>query len=90
MSQSFDSSLPPALSKQEINDLKSNERDGTVTTSEIIAMAWDDETSFDAIERITGLAEGDVISLMRSEMKASSFRMWRKRVTGRKAKHDAL
>lgn len=57
--------------------------------SEIIAMAWDDETAFDAIERQFGLPEGDVIKLMRREMKPSSFRMWRKRVSGRKAKHEA-
>ncbi|MEM0900360.1 MAG: TIGR03643 family protein [Pseudomonadota bacterium] len=56
--------------------------------SEIIAMAWDDETSFDAIERATGLAEKQVIQLMRANMKPSSFRMWRKRVSGRKTKHD--
>ena len=56
-------------------------------TSEIIAMAWDDHTTFESIERQFGLSEPDVIRLMRREMKASSFRMWRKRVTGRKAKH---
>lgn len=56
--------------------------------SEIIAMAWDDETAFDAIERQFGLSEPEVIKLMRREMKASSFRMWRKRVSGRKAKHE--
>ena len=55
--------------------------------SEIIAMAWDDETSFEAIERQFGLNEADVIELMRREMKPSSFRMWRKRVSGRGSKH---
>jgi uncharacterized protein (TIGR03643 family) len=34
-----------------------------------------------------GLQEKQVIALMRREMKDSSFRMWRKRVTGRKTKH---
>ncbi len=58
--------------------------------SEIIALAWDDETSFDAIERQFGLSEGEVIKLMRRNMKASSFRMWRKRVSGRKTKHETL
>ena len=57
-------------------------------TSEIIAMAWDDATAFESIERQFGLSEPDVIKLMRREMKASSFRMWRKRVTGRKSKHE--
>ena len=55
--------------------------------SEIIAMAWDDETSFEAIERQFGLNEADVIELMRREMKSSSFRMWRKRVSSRGSKH---
>ena len=55
--------------------------------SEIIAMAWDDETSFEAIEHQFGLNEADVIKLMRREMKPSSFRMWRKRVSGRGRKH---
>ncbi|MEO1099526.1 MAG: TIGR03643 family protein, partial [Bacteroidota bacterium] len=46
----------------------------------IIEMAWEDRTSFDAIEKQFGLTETDVIKVMRREMKASSFRMWRKRV----------
>jgi uncharacterized protein (TIGR03643 family) len=57
------------------------------TISEIIALAWDDETSFDQIKLQFGLAEGEVIRLMRQEMKPSSFRMWRKRVSGRASKH---
>ena len=55
--------------------------------SEIVGLAWADEVSFDDIEKIYGLPEKDVILLMRAEMKASSFRMWRKRVSGRKTKH---
>ena len=57
--------------------------------SGIIEMAWDDETSFEAIQAQTGLAEKDVIAIMRREMKPSSFRMWRKRVSGRSSKHRA-
>lgn len=56
--------------------------------SEIIEMAWLDDISFDAIEVQTGLSEPEVIALMRREMKPSSFRMCRKRVSGRKAKHE--
>ncbi|MEC9192366.1 MAG: TIGR03643 family protein, partial [Pseudomonadota bacterium] len=51
--------------------------------------AWDDETTFDSIERQFGLSEGELIKLMRLNMKPSSFRVWRKRVRGRKAKHGA-
>jgi len=53
----------------------------------IIEMAWEDRTPFDAIEVQFGLSEKYVISLMRREMKPSSFRMWRKRVSNRPTKH---
>ncbi len=53
----------------------------------IVEMAWEDRTPFAAIEIQFGLKEKEVIALMRKEMKSSSFRMWRKRVTGRKTKH---
>lgn len=53
----------------------------------IVEMAWEDRTPFDAIEVQFGLSEKQVIALMRREMKPSSFRMWRERVTGRKTKH---
>ena len=53
----------------------------------IIEMAWEDRTPFDMIEKQFGLLEKQVISLMRKEMKSSSFRMWRERVTNRKTKH---
>lgn len=60
---------------------------GQLTTSEIVAMAWDDETSFDNILAQSGLSEPEVIKIMRGHMKPSSFRMWRKRVSGRASKH---
>ena len=56
----------------------------------VIEMAWEDRTPFSAIETQFGLSERDVIAVMRAEMKASSFRMWRRRVRGRKTKHRAL
>lgn len=56
----------------------------------IIEMAWEDRTTFEAIEIQFGLKEKEVIALMRKEMKASSFRMWRKRTNGRTTKHAAL
>jgi uncharacterized protein (TIGR03643 family) len=63
------------------HDLKTEQID------RIIEMAWEDRTPFDAILDQFGLKEQEVISLMRNEMKASSFRMWRTRVQGRKTKH---
>ncbi len=50
-------------------------------------MAWEDRTPFEAIEFQFKLKESEVIQLMRSNLKSSSFKSWRKRVSGRKTKH---
>lgn len=63
-----------------------NDRD--VSISEIIEMAWCDKTSFDAIHQTTNLSEKEVILIMRQNLKPSSFRLWRKRVSGRVEKHS--
>ena len=55
--------------------------------SQIIRMAWEDRTTFDEIQKKTGLMEADVIKVMRKRLKPSSFRLWRKRVSGRVTKH---
>ena len=68
--------LKNKLSLQEINN--------------IIEMAWCDKTSFDSIKDQTGIAEKDVIKVMRSNLKTTSFKVWRKRVYGRKAKHEKI
>ncbi|MFO0976777.1 MAG: TIGR03643 family protein [Planctomycetaceae bacterium] len=56
----------------------------------IIQMAWEDRTSFEAIHRQFGLTPGDVIKLMRAQLTARSFKLWRERTAGRKTKHEAL
>jgi uncharacterized protein (TIGR03643 family) len=53
----------------------------------IVEMAWEDRTPFDAIQRQFGIDESAVITLMRRELKRSSFERWRGRVQGRKTKH---
>jgi len=53
----------------------------------IIEMGWEDRTPFDAIKLQFGLKEQEVITVMRRNMKPSSFKLWRKRVQGRKTKH---
>ena len=58
--------------------------------SQIIRFAWEDRTTFEEIKERTGLTEGQVIEVMRRELKPSSFRMWRKRVGGRITKHRRL
>jgi uncharacterized protein (TIGR03643 family) len=60
------------------------------TIDRIVEMAWEDRTPFEAILYQFGLTEQQVIELMRNEMKSSSFKMWRKRVSGRKTKHARL
>ena len=55
----------------------------------IIEMAWEDRTTFDAIESQYGLKEQEVKELMRENLKSSSYKLWRKRVNGRKTKHLA-
>ncbi len=56
----------------------------------IIEMAWEDRTPFEAIEFQFGIKEKEVIELMRANSKASSFKMWRKRMAGRSTKHFTL
>ena len=58
--------------------------------SRLIEMAWEDRTPFDAIQKTFDLSESQVIELMRSQLKRSSFELWRKRVTGRVTKHAEL
>jgi uncharacterized protein (TIGR03643 family) len=58
--------------------------------SRIIEMAWEDRTPFDAIERLYGMNETQVIHFMRYNLKLQSFKSWRKRVSGRATKHTAL
>ena len=56
----------------------------------IIEMAWEDRTPFEAIKFQFGISEQETIEIMRSEMKPSSFRMWRERVQAKSTKHAKL
>ena len=55
-----------------------------VDKDRIIEMAWEDRTPFEAIEYQFGLKENDVRQIMRTSLKESSFKMWRKRVERKK------
>jgi len=60
----------------------------SVQTDRVIEMAWEDRTPFEAILFQFNLNEKDVIKLMRSNLKESSFKRWRKRVnSGVSQKH---
>ena len=54
----------------------------------IIKLAWHDKSSFEKIFRLYGVSEKEVILIMRKNLKPSSFKIWRKRVSGRKSKHE--
>ena len=56
----------------------------------IIEMSWEDRTPFEAIEYQCGLKEEDAIKIRRQNLTPTSFKVWRKRVSGRNTKHMAL
>jgi len=59
-----------------------------VQIDRIIEMAWEDRTPFEAILFQFGLPESGVIQVMRTNLKESSFKRWRKRVnSGVSQKH---
>ena len=68
--------------------MKTNSKDYNINS--IIEMAWCDKTSFDSIQVQTNLSEKEVIKIMRSNLKKTSFQVWRQRVYGRKAKHAKI
>ena len=68
--------------------MKLNNKDYDIDN--IIEMAWCDKTSFDSIEIQTKLSEKEVIKIMRSNLKKTSFKVWRERVYGRKSKHEKI
>lgn len=70
--------------KQKMNQFSEEE------TSRIIEMAWEDRTPFEAIERLFGVGEPEVIEIMRRNIKRKTFNNWRARVSGRKTKHLKL
>ena len=56
----------------------------------IIEMAWEDRTPFEAIFNQFDINEKELIAIMRNNLKKSSFKLWRERVSGRKTKHTKL
>ncbi|MFM6935093.1 MAG: TIGR03643 family protein [Flavobacteriales bacterium] len=60
----------------------------TIDIDRIIEMAWEDRTPFEAILAQFQIPEKEVIAIMRSQLKRSSFHLWRKRVnSGVSQKH---
>ena len=53
----------------------------------IIEMAWEDRTPFEAITFQFGLTEEEIRKLMKTQLKFSSYKRWRKRVENCSTKH---
>jgi len=55
-------------------------------------MAWEDRTTFEAIELHFGLKRAGryQTNVMWKEMKPPSFKLWRARTIGRNTKHEVL
>ena len=53
----------------------------------IIRAAWADRITFEDIKKVTGRNESEVIKIMRLSLKASSFKLWRKRVRNKSIKN---
>ena len=52
----------------------------------IVEMAWEDRTPFEAIEIQFKISEKEIVKLMRTKLKKSSYNLWRKRVHSRISK----
>lgn len=72
-----------------LNELQLDDRTFTEwEVDRIIEMAWEDRTPFEAITFQFNVTEKEVITLMRRNLKESSFKRWRKRVnSGVSQKH---
>ncbi|MFT6968006.1 MAG: hypothetical protein ACJA1S_000719 [Cellvibrionaceae bacterium] len=77
-------------SNMQTNSKEKMKQFNTDETSRIIEMAWEDRTPFEAIERLFGVSEPEVIEIMRRNIKRKTFNNWRERVSGRKTKHLKL
>lgn len=58
--------------------------------SRVIEMAWEDRTTFEAIEAQFDINQDGVIKIMRANLKLGSFKLWRERTHGQKTKHQQL
>ena len=68
------------LNFQPTTKVKNPEPKNKLSIDWIIWAAWADRITFEEIREKTGTTEHEVIKIMRKNLKASSFRLWRKRV----------
>ena len=58
--------------------------------SDIIELAWDDQTDFSHITKIYNIDEGDVKKIMKKNIKRKSYEIWRQRISQRSAQKTQL
>ena len=58
--------------------------------SDIIEMAWDDQTDFSHINKIYDIGEGEVKKIMKKNIKFKSYKIWRKRISHRSSQKTQL
>ena len=58
--------------------------------SDIIQMAWDDQTDFSHITKIYDIDEGEVKKIMKKNIKNKSYKIWRERISKRSAQKTQL
>jgi uncharacterized protein (TIGR03643 family) len=79
------SGLPSPLAYETVSDEPTDL--SLIEIDRIIEMAWEDHTPFDAIYQQFGLNESQVKTLMKSQLKFKSYKLWRMRVKRFNAKH---
>ena len=58
--------------------------------SDIIQMAWDDQTDFSHITKIYNIDEGEVKKIMKKNIKNKSYKIWREKIKRRSAQKSQL
>ena len=58
-----------------------------IDVNRVIEMAWEDRTPFEVIQSEFNLTHGELIEIMRNNLKTRSFKLWRKRAKGQSIKH---
>jgi uncharacterized protein (TIGR03643 family) len=86
----FYSDMPSPMAYVEVTDDKPAGKLSLQNIDRIIEMAWEDRTPFEAILFQFGLKESDVKSLMKKQLKFSSYKLWRARVEACKTKHTKV
>ena len=58
--------------------------------SDIIGLAWDDQTDFSHTTKLYNIDEGEVKKIMKKNIKRKSYEIWRKRIAQRSSQKTQL